>query len=111
MILWLDDVRNPVLYGLKGKDYKWVKNSDEFVDYIENNLLPDEISFDHDLGLDSFDGYWCAKWLVNYCIENDFNMPVLRSHSANPVGKKNIESVYNTYQKWLKLFKEKEYDE
>ena len=28
MILWLDDVRNPVLYGLKGKDYKWVKNSD-----------------------------------------------------------------------------------
>lgn len=103
MLLWLDDIRNPSRLGFKEGEYKWVHNSDEFVDYIKNNLLPTEISFDHDLGYYSQDGYWCAKWLVNYCIENDLNMPVCYVHSQNPVGRENILSVLNTYRKWLNL--------
>lgn len=103
MILWLDDVRNPLDFGLKGKEFFWAHNSYEFVQYIKNNPMPDEISFDHDLGLDSFDGYWCAKWLVNRCISSRVALPVCRVHSANPVGKSNIESVFNTYEKWSKL--------
>ena len=102
MILWLDDVRNPLDCGLREKDFFWVHNSYEFVQYIRNNPMPDEISFDHDLGLESFDGYWCAKWLANYCIDNNVKLPDVFCHSANPVGKKNIESVFSTYKKLFK---------
>lgn len=102
MILWLDDVRNPMDFGLRGEDFFWAHDSYEFVQYIRHNPMPDKISFDHDLGLESFDGYWCAKWLVNYCISNKIDLPEVVSHSSNPVGRQNIESVVNTYNKVYK---------
>lgn len=42
--LYLDDQRTPVEKG-----WKVVRNYKEFVAYIENNAMPDIISFDHDL--------------------------------------------------------------
>ena len=64
--LYLDDVRNP-----KTEGWEIVRNYDDFVNYINENGLPDEISFDHDLGEDvSKTGYDCAKWLCEYCWGN-----------------------------------------
>jgi hypothetical protein len=56
------------------------------------------IHFDHDLGGDK-DGYDCAKWLIDWCIENNYPAPDYDIQSANPVGRENIESIFKTYHK------------
>ena len=110
-ILWLDDMRNPFEDSWI-HDYApqfleetivWVKNYDSFVGWIKNNGLPHTIAFDHDLGEDiareTISGYDCAKWLVEYCIDNDLNLPNWIVQSANPVGKDNINGLLNNYLK------------
>lgn len=138
VLLWLDDVRNPldtkqswlphsellVTHGIV-----WVKSFSEFVEHISTNGLPDFISFDHDLGneyhwveveplnedgtipsahvilYDSFEeektGFHCAKWLVEFCLDNNKRLPAFRVHSANPVGKKNIESLLVNFSRFI----------
>lgn len=110
-------VSNPKIYW--EDDWDVVRNYNEFVDYIEKNGLPDLISFDHDLADFHYDykpedyenmseedminnfgsmektGLDCAKWLVDYCFLNRLPIPEFMVHSANPVGKKNIESFLN----------------
>lgn len=103
-LLWLDDVRNPYLEDWlvfspieKPFDCIWVKSYSEFINYIETNGLPNAISFDHDLGTEET-GYDCAKYLVNYCLDNNLNLPIFSSHSANPVGKENILKLLNNFK-------------
>jgi len=97
----------------------WVKNYYDFVDWIKENGLPHTIAFDHDLGEDvakslvesgmnkkkarmikreSKSGFDAAKWLVDYCIDNDFDLPNWTVQSANPVGKDNINGILNNYR-------------
>jgi len=99
-------------------DWDVVRSYDEFCGYIKKYGLPDFVSFDHDLADDHYNdlfsdenwknndsdivlkydeykektGYECAKWLVDWCLENNSKLPDYIVHSANPVGKKNIES-------------------
>lgn len=35
-------------------------------------------------------GYDCAKWLVDYCIDNGHRFPEFQVHSMNPIGKQRI---------------------
>ena len=113
-ILWLDDIRDPytekfsvevlylkeeylnidtsALYQEKCK-VRWVKTQKEFENYINENGLPDLISFDNDLGIGNGEGYDCAKWLVEYCMNNELQLPKWFVHSANPVAKENIENL------------------
>lgn len=124
-LLWLDDVRNPLennwlaFSPLQGAyDVIWVKSYKEFVVWIENNGLPTAICFDHDLGdnfsfretgniSDWFDlennkeytGYDCAKWLVEYCMDNNKKLPLYNIQSANPVGKENIDKLLKNFNK------------
>ncbi len=102
--LYLDDVR-PIPVGYYG-----VRSYKEFVEYIENNGVPNHISFDHDLGWDLVTGekilslgtptgYDCAKYLV----DNNLPMPdTWEVHSMNPVGKENIEFLLKSYKRHLK---------
>lgn len=128
--LFLDDVRVPgdcVLYMKPNdvyynNDWNIVRNYDEFVNYITENGVPDEISFDHDLSDEHYDpsmyrggyhynvlysefkektGYECVKWLAQYCIDNLIPMPTCYVHSMNPVGRENIQSVINSTNKIL----------
>jgi hypothetical protein len=119
--LFLDDVRNPkdcVSYmrnKVYNEDWDIVRTYDEFINYITENGVPDEISFDHDLADEHYDpsmyksseaygkkydsfkektGYDCAKWLRNYCVENGIPYPIYLVHSMNPVGRENILSVF-----------------
>jgi hypothetical protein len=117
-------VPNPRVYW-EG-DWDIVRNYDEFVHYIETNGLPELISFDHDLADFHYDfkpedyesmtqeemilkfgsmektGLDCAKWLVDFCFLNRSELPPFLVHSANPIGKKNIESYLGNAEKWLK---------
>ena len=92
----MDDVRNPKTNG-----WTIVRNYEEFVNHIDENGLPDEISFDHDLGEDTKTGYDCAKCLCNYCWTNGIPIPTYNVHSANPVGRDNIIGILKSFEQKL----------
>lgn len=134
-ILWLDDQRDPYKY-LRTKstsatfarnkqfydnlmqtydvNFVWVKNLYQFIEYIEENGLPEFVSFDHDLnnrgggeGLSdeqklSNNGVNCAKWLVNYCKKTGQPLPKFYVHSANPKHGPEITKVLNNENKNMK---------
>lgn len=108
MRLFIDDERDPIqalqpLLSNGNPLYleKWdvARNYDQFVKFIELNGIPDVISFDNDLG-EEFEGYDCAKFLVNYCIEKDLNLPTWMVHSGNSVARENINTILNRYNKF-----------
>lgn len=104
-LLWLDDIRNPLegdwlTYSpISHDEVIWVKSYNEFVFWIKTNGLPDAICFDHDLGMDVEEktGHDCAKWLVNYCMDNNKKLPLYNIQSANPVGKDNIDGLLKNF--------------
>jgi hypothetical protein len=116
-LLFLDDIRLPIdcLAFIKSSKIDtqiylndtWaiVRSYDEFIAWIERHGLPDFISFDHDLGLsqdpnlEKKNGLTCAKWLVNYCMDNDLIIPEYIVHSQNPVGKVNIQGYLEGFSK------------
>lgn len=107
ILLWIDDYRDPfdndwLNFSPIGKDCKviWVKSYSEAITYLSNNW-PDAISFDHDLDTEET-GYDIAKYIVNRCIEDNLNLPIYSSHSANPIGRKNILSLLTNYKKHIK---------
>lgn len=126
ILLWLDDYRNPFEnnwlafspISLDNTKVVWIKSYDEFVLYIKLQGLPDAICFDHDLSDEHYDksmynndgsyyrlydkfkektGYDCAKFLIEYCMENKLKIPLYNIQSANPVGRKNIEQLLRNY--------------
>jgi hypothetical protein len=116
-VLWLDDLRDPsqgqfkiwlnLAFG-ENLDVTWVKDYDEFVKYFKKNEMPYAISFDHDLNNELTDhpelnektGLDCAKWIVDYCMNNAVRLPKYFVHSANPVGRENIQSYLDNYLKF-----------
>lgn len=111
---------NRVYYAL---DWDVVKNYDEFVDYIQTKGLPEIVSFDHDISEEHYTPYrfwhdyeaskeWqdsqnykektgldCAKFLTNFCLENNLELPLFYCHSQNPVGKDRILNLLNNFLK------------
>jgi hypothetical protein len=83
--------------------------------------MPYFISFDHDLAdehyapeehwNDKYDswaesqnfkektGYECAKWLTEYCMDNEVNMCKWFAHTANLAGRKNIDGLLVSFIK------------
>ena len=132
-LLWLDDIRDPFSTEVdwlscspigRNIDVIWVKSYFEFVDWINKNGLPDAVSFDHDLGKfteiellnqgvskkearkrkgEEKNGYDCAKWLVEYCMDKDIDIPIFNTHSSNPSGSENIISLLNNYHKFYQI--------
>lgn len=130
-LLWLDDYRDPfskkidwMIFSPIGRDVEtiWVTSYQEFIDWIMINDLPDAICFDHDLsdyqmhrcvypelyeGIEMPEnektGYDCAKWLIEYCLDRNIDIPKYNIQSANSVGKENIKGLLENYKKHLKL--------
>ena len=113
--VYLDDVRIPI-----DKDWILVKSYEEFIAKIEELGLAniDVISLDHDLGEGAMEeyfnnvspnftldykninektGYDVAKWLVNKSMEKKMPLPLIYTHSANPIGSANICGYINNY--------------
>ena len=123
--LFLDDTRNPrdvyeytFRYVYLETEWTIVRNYDEFIQTITTLGLPDILSLDHDLGLEHYNhqhdkpgelpydqyiektGYHCAKWLIDYCMDNNLKLPnTILIHTMNVVGAQNIASLFNTYEK------------
>ena len=127
-LLWLDDLRDPLRDTHWVEDFSpitpdaviWVKTVERFASYINTYGLPDAICFDHDLGEDEAkenvtngmnkkaarakkklakSGMDAAKWLIDFCIDNDKDLPLWNIQSANPVGKENINGILTSYKK------------
>lgn len=114
--VWLDDLRDP-----KEPQYEqsiarnceyvkcgsiviaWLKSYDEFESFIRNEGVPAAVDFDHDLGIGpdgiEMNGNDCAKFLLNYCLDNNEAAPEYFIHSANPIGSQNIQSLFDTFNK------------
>lgn len=90
MRIFLDDVRYPSTF-----DWQIIRKASTCIDifWIYGHYIT-EISFDHDLG-DDVDGtgYDVAKWIEKQCYLGNMKCPKWSVHSANPVGRKNIESA------------------
>ena len=127
VLLWLDDIRNPhednwLVFSPIEQPFAviWVKSYNEFTMWIKVYGLPDAVCFDHDLGMyvaikarekgmskrksralkqEEKTGFDCAKWLVDYCIDNNKPLPLYNIQSANPVGKENIDILLKNYLK------------
>lgn len=106
--LWIDDIRDPVNYINKNNEFEiiWIKSFSEFKNYINNKEFPFMIDFDHDLGINENNieenGYDCAKFLIDYCIDNNKSLPKFKIHSMNPVGKEKINSLLTNFLKFYK---------
>ena len=92
--LYLDDLRTP-----KSPGWVVVRSYDEAVRYVKANGFPQAVSFDHDLGDAVPTGMDFARWLVTEdldrrCMPDNFEFNV---HSANPVGRDNIEGLLCNY--------------
>jgi hypothetical protein len=94
--LYLDDERFPKL----SNDWVIVRNFEEFKQMILDKGLPKEISFDHDLGDGIPTGFDCVKWMVHE-MKYDLRNVNINVHSANPVGKDNIEGLIKSWNKFL----------
>jgi hypothetical protein len=128
VLLWLDDNRDPETSPYLGKyvpdheayEIVWVKTYNEFTKWITDNELPLKISFDHDLADEHYapnerwDDYnkWadeqdfkektgmdCVKWLVDYCLDNNKQLPTWSCHSANPSGVENMTGLLLSFMK------------
>ena len=90
MKIWLDDLRIPP------QNYVWCKSVNEAIKIISTNKKDIvELNLDHDLGDFAKDGGDGIK-LIDWCIENSF-FPFIILHTANPVGKKNMERTIQRY--------------
>jgi hypothetical protein len=121
--LFLDDVRkvDTIYPNNPFSDWVIIKNYGEFVKIITERGLPIFVSFDHDLADEHYDfeamksqevydkvrttfkektGLECAKWLVDYCGEQDKDFPDYHVHSFNPVGAENIRGYIECFKKF-----------
>lgn len=110
--LFLDDIRQIsdvrkycVLPNINDEEWIIVRSYKEFVDLITLRGVPMYVCYDHDLAdcdnIKEMTGYDCAKRLINYCAEKNIKHPPYIVHSMNPIGKQNIESYINSYNKTL----------
>lgn len=105
MKIWLDDVRDAP------DDWVWVKSCDAAIDALTMNAgRVTDISLDHDLGIvddglafdtDAQTGYDVACWLERQAVDGNWmHVPDnLFVHSANPVGRKNIQAAIDSIKR------------
>jgi len=134
MNLFLDDIREAAdAYeymvhrigeaALKYQDLEWqiVRNYDQFVKWINDNGMPDLVSFDHDMVDEHYEivcacgssedfpeefeeetGLDCAKYLIEYAKDHPAEkFPEVMVHSMNPYGSERIHENINKYTKTI----------
>lgn len=107
ILIWVDDIRDPKKYirfdSSAIYDIIWCKSYDEFVTALNNVGKPDMVCFDHDLGdinnpEGEKTGYDCAKYLIDFCIDNNIKLPKFYSQSDNGPGRVNIIKLLENYR-------------
>jgi hypothetical protein len=97
MNLWLDDIRT----APEGWVHCW--SVPELISaYLHYGALIETISLDHDLGEDLETGYDFLSWLEKQVFTGLVTvLPRLVVHSANPVGRANMERCIESMQRLL----------
>lgn len=103
--IFLDDERFPP--DNDGKPWIIVRKFEDFIWQISRLGIPEFISFDHDIqdfkDDDERTGYTCAKWLVEYMMNNKIDIYIdYFVHSQNSEGAKNIKGLLNNWNKRVK---------
>lgn len=106
--IFLDDIRVPTDIYPKDKNEDWVvvRNLTDFKNTINTLGVPIFISFDHDISdfdkdtNEEYTGLTCAKFLVDYCIDNICVLCDFKVHSSNPCGSENINGLLNGFKKF-----------
>lgn len=98
MKLFIDDKRD-----IPDASWTLARDSQEAIDIIKIEGLPDVISFDHDLGGDD-KATIVTKAITDMILDGKIEMPedfMFFIHSSNPVGAKNIEMDMKSLYKHL----------
>lgn len=95
--LYLDDLRDPPV--------GWVLYRPNQIDqFIKDCQFADEISFDHDLGINQPNGAQVAERVFKIAIDSNWwteRMPIFSVHSMNPVGRENIWRILDNLTKLI----------
>lgn len=104
MKIYLDDIRNP--------PEGWILfRPNQINDFISACEHAEEISMDHDLGLDEtgkeyLNGYQITKILHQKVVYNGWwkdNVPKITIHSSNVVGKLNMLETFRAIKVYLEV--------
>ena len=96
--VWLDDVRKAPAGWVHFKEIKSLINY-----YKKNYKKITEISLDHDLGDNVPPGYDFLLWLEEMVYTGKYKkVPIIKVHSANPVGRKRMEQSIQSIYKRIK---------
>lgn len=121
--IFLDDVRFPsdvtwVALRFSDAPVVIVRSFEEFKGIIEKHGIPSFVAYDHDLSVEHYGdglngdnidysqykektGLDCCKFLVEECAKKSAEHPPYVVHSMNPVGRANIESYIESYNRSL----------
>lgn len=99
MKLWLDDIRDPNLFGHIG--WHWVKTAEEAINLLKTGVV-EQASLDHDLTIEqtlgNIDNEKTGYTVVCWMEENNVWPPNgTKVHSMNPVGREKMQKVINKY--------------
>jgi hypothetical protein len=105
--LWLDDQLDNVDMPARHTPEGWigVKTADEAIAILKSDDVT-HISLDHDLGDEKVvgNGYYVARWIENAAHDGILARVEWAIHSANPVGRKNMEAALRNADKfWSEL--------
>ena len=96
--LYVDDIRDP-----KDDSINWtvVRTFHEAIVALEKEDYWEVVSLDHDLGCyygnKEMTGRDILNWLIARKLEGGYTPPIIRVHSANPVGCATMEEDINRY--------------
>lgn len=105
LMIFLDDERMPeevtwIQYPA-GTEFSIVRTVEEFITEVVKNAGNIElISFDHDIqdysgpNGSEVTGYDLIKWLVNFCLDNNVEIPQCIFHTKNIIGERNMKAYY-----------------
>lgn len=99
--LWVDDERS-VPDNTEEREWMEAKTFHHAIMLLEFCNF-DEVALDHDLGPASvygnteLNGYHIVKWLVQRKMDGLYVPPVIKVHTANPVGRDNMQAMIDRY--------------
>ncbi len=108
--LYVDDVRTPNLKMVEGDILVIARNYNSAIDFLNKHEF-DIVFLDHDLGEEKT-GYDIATWIEEKIMTKKWNkkIPILKCHSANPVGRERINMVAKKIAKKFEDIKRTKYE-
>ena len=110
--LFIDDERVPY----NPSEWVVVRTSQEAIKYVEVHGMPQRLTLDHDLGMisalsDENDKTYIVedtvmiflKWLSRTYWDGEAAIPEYTVHSANPVGRNNIQSYMESWKRSVSM--------